>query len=128
MAKATCASCGDEYRFDEYDECHEPWDLPTCAECTKAGEAGEALELLRDGETERAVVAIAEINTAWPEPGSIVHALIFEGDYYARHGLFDEAAFRLRCLSEPKWSREEECKQQYDAAMIETRRAREACA
>jgi predicted RNA-binding Zn-ribbon protein involved in translation (DUF1610 family) len=126
MAKATCTSCGERFTFDEYDEFYEPWCGPTCAECSKAAESGEVLSLFRIGANEQALVALAEMNTAWPEPESVVQALIFEADYFARHGDLDEAALRLRCLAEPKWSREEECKQQYDAAMIETRRAREA--
>lgn len=42
----------------------------------------------------------------------------------ARHGDFDEARHRLRLRDEPKFSSIDQCKQQYKAAMVETRRAR----
>lgn len=47
--------------------------------------------------------------------------LLQEALWYARHDDLDEAKFRLRLRSRPKWHSEEECKAAYKKAMKEKR-------
>lgn len=113
-----CAECGGVVKSES--------DLDgddLCGACASRTIAGESLALIRNGSFEEAREALSG---AWGSK-TIVDHLTFEASREAERADFDEAAFRLQLAVEPKWSSEEECKQQYDAAMIETRRAREAC-
>lgn len=131
MAKivTTCSGCGARTMVDPNDLDYEPWMPPQCTECQIASEAGEILDRLRCGERREPLADLAEITTMPPQvrPEHMVEALIYEAGYYARRGDLVEAMHRLRLAAEPKFSNTRECKEQYDAAMIETRRAREAC-
>lgn len=127
MAKATCSSCGERFYFDPHDLDHEPWMPPTCSDCSLAFGVDQIIDLFERGETSRAREALAEFTNDWPPPDSIVVTLINEADDAAARGDIEEALLRLRLTAHPKWSNPLDCKQQYDAAMIETRRAREAC-
>lgn len=125
----TCSSCGARTRIDENDVDYEPWMPQHCSECGRAEVADEARYLISKGKPDEAAELLAE-HVSYP-PGvaqdGMVAALMYEAADYLRRGDESEAAYRLRLAAEPKWDSINDCKEQYEAAMVETRRAREAC-
>lgn len=105
-----CSECSNELDGNK-DECEEG---ALCAECNHGQVALAAIEAFEDGEIEMALETLASHSF---HRRNIVTDLITEADYYARRGDFEEAQFRLRCASQPKFESVEACKKRYDEAM-----------
>jgi hypothetical protein len=107
---ATCNACGVELRSDDDHE------EGLCAECVAGLDAAAAIEAIEERDFEMATEILGSHSSIRK---NVVSELVAEADYYARKGDFDEAEFRLRCATQPKFASIEECQQRYAAAMAQ---------